>query len=241
MTQPSKIRGRWAAVGARLRHRLGKRPSVALAAPLGLAVAPLGLAGTAVILGGTALILGLAGTAEARGPLYRFIDENGVIHFSNAPPDDRYRAISLAPTGLRLRERPELPQDSRFDPIIRSAALAAGLEPALVKAVIAAESNFDPRAVSRKGAQGLMQLMPQTARKLGVSDAFVPLQNVHGGTRYLRAMLDRYGDVSRALAAYNAGPKAVDRYRGIPPYRETRDYVARVLTYYRGYYAEASR
>jgi hypothetical protein len=186
-------------------------------------------------------LVGLVGGASARGPLYRFIDDDGVIHFSNAPPDDRYAPISLAPKGLNLSQRLELPQESRFDPIILSAALAQGVEPALVKAVIAAESNFDPHAVSRKGAQGLMQLMPQTSRALGVEDAFAPVQNVGGGTRYLRAMLDRYGDVSRALAAYNAGPKAVDRYRGIPPYRETRAYVARVLTYYRGYYAELPR
>jgi soluble lytic murein transglycosylase-like protein len=186
-------------------------------------------------------LMTLAAAAGARGPLYRFIDEAGVIHFSNAPPDDRYRAISLKPTGLHLSQRRNPPGETRFDLIIRSAALAQGLEPALVKAVIAAESNFDPQAVSHKGAQGLMQLMPQTARSLGVTDSLVPSQNIDGGSRYLRAMLDRYGDVSRALAAYNAGPEAVDRYRGIPPYRETRAYVARVLTYYRGYYAETPK
>jgi hypothetical protein len=174
-------------------------------------------------------------TAEARGPLYRYLDENGVMHFSNVPSDDRYRAIELKPRGRHLRKHREPPSDVRYDEIIRWAAKRQGLEPALVKAVIAAESNFDSQAVSRRGAQGLMQLMPATAASLGVEDAFVPEKNVGGGTRYLKDMLNRYGDVSRALAAYNAGPKAVDRYGGIPPYRETRDYVARVLTYYRGY------
>ena len=108
-------------------------------------------------------------------------------------------------------------------------------------AVIAAESLFDSRAVSKKGAQGLMQLMPATAAALGVEDPMVAEQNVNGGVRYLRAMLDRYDDMSHALAAYNAGPTAVDRYRGIPPYRETRDYVKRVLIYYRHYHGDFPR
>jgi soluble lytic murein transglycosylase len=107
-----------------------------------------------------------------------------------------------------------------------------------VKAVIAAESNFDPAAVSRRGAQGLMQLMPETAAALGVADPLQPLENVRAGTRYLRLMIDRYGDLERALAAYNAGPTVVDHYGGIPPYPETRDYVQRVLTYYRHYHGD---
>jgi soluble lytic murein transglycosylase-like protein len=107
-----------------------------------------------------------------------------------------------------------------------------------VKAVIAAESNFDPEAVSRAGAQGLMQLMPHTAAKLGVDDPLRPIENVRGGARYLREMLDRYRDLSVALAAYNAGPRAVDRHGGVPPYRETQDYVRRVLTYYRHYHGD---
>jgi len=179
--------------------------------------------------------------AQARGTLYRYLDENGVMHFTNVPSNDRYRPIvrksRTRPRGGEIR-RHSLPRESRYDSIIVSAAREEGVEPALVKAVIAAESNFDAAAVSRKGAQGLMQLMPQTAESLGVRNPFIPDENVGGGTRYLRVMLDRYGDVSRALAAYNAGPTAVDRYRGIPPYRETRDYVDRVLTYYRGYHGE---
>lgn len=181
----------------------------------------------------------LSRSAQARGPIYRYLDENGVIHFSNVPASDRYRPVTTESESRRraLRRRP-LPRESRYDAIILAAARERGVEPALVKAVIAAESNFNPGAVSRAGAQGLMQLMPQTAKSLGVRNPFIPDENVDGGTRYLRVMLDRYGDVGRALAAYNAGPTAVDRYRGIPPYRETRDYVARVLTYYRGYHGE---
>jgi soluble lytic murein transglycosylase len=144
-----------------------------------------------------------------------------------------YAIVPRAPTRVR-----RLPSHNGYDSLILRAARSQRLEPALVKAVIAAESDFNPRAVSRAGALGLMQLMPRTAERMGVDDALQPEQNVHGGTRYLRAMLDRYRDLSHALAAYNAGPKAVDRYRGIPPYKETQAYVARVLDYYHGYHPE---
>ncbi len=114
-------------------------------------------------------------------------------------------------------------------------AREAGLEPKLVQSVIQAESAFDRYAVSRKGAQGLMQLMPATARQLGVKDPFDIDQNLKGGTRYLRKMIDRYdGDLVLTLAAYNAGPEAVERYEGVPPYRETRNYIRHVLNLYRG-------
>ena len=118
---------------------------------------------------------------------------------------------------------------SAFDDIIDQQARANGLNPVLVRAVIEAESAFNPRAVSRAGAMGLMQLMPGTARDLGVADPFDPAENIRGGTAYLRALLDRFdGDVRLALAAYNAGPGAVERYDNVPPYRETRAYVAKI-------------
>jgi len=114
--------------------------------------------------------------------------------------------------------------------LVAAAARRHGLDPELVRAVVAVESNFQADAVSPKGAQGLMQLMPATARALGVKDAFDPEQNLDGGTRHLRALLDRYnGDLERALAAYNAGEGAVERHGGVPPYPETRAYVGRVL------------
>ncbi|MGI9592779.1 MAG: lytic transglycosylase domain-containing protein [Myxococcota bacterium] len=179
-----------------------------------------------------ALLLGFPpGLASAQ--IFTYTDENGVVHFTNRPRDGRYRPLerdhSLPQKGRRA------PQQWQYDGLIGSTAARLDVQPALVKAVIAAESNFDPGAVSHKGAQGLMQLMPATAAAMGVEDPMYPPDNVMGGTRYLRHMIDRYGDLERALAAYNAGPEAVDRYGGIPPYAETQAYVRRVLTYYRTY------
>ena len=179
-----------------------------------------------------------ASAAADTNTLYRFVDQDGTIHFSNVPSDPRFVAVRrLKPRTTSWRPR----STSAYDPLIARAASNHGVPPGLVKAVIAAESNFNPRALSPKGAQGLMQLMPATAAEMGVRDPWRAEQNVEGGTRYLAAMVDRYGDWSRALAAYNAGPEAVDRYRGIPPYRETQQYVDRVLAYYRRYDAEFDR
>jgi soluble lytic murein transglycosylase len=189
----------------------------------------------------TALVCGLLflAAADAEGQIYTFVDSRGVTHFSNVPNDPRYVAIQRPRRAPEPRSR--VPQYVGYDGLILLTALEHGVSPALVKAVIAAESLFDSDAVSHKGAQGLMQLMPTTASKLGVADPFSADQNVRGGVRYLREMLDRYGDMGRALAAYNAGPSAVDRYRGIPPYPETRAYVQRVMTYYRHYNGDFGR
>lgn len=126
----------------------------------------------------------------------------------------------------------------RFDPVIRDTASAANLDPSLVKAVIRAESNFHPGATSPKGAMGLMQLMPATAKWHGIDDAYDPIENIRGGVRHLRFLVDRYGeDWDLVLAAYNAGTKPVDKVRGIPNYPETQYYVRRVREFHR-YYAE---
>jgi hypothetical protein len=180
----------------------------------------------------------------ASGPIYRYIDAEGDVHFSDLPNDARYtRMKSEFQEGLVITPPPHgpLPTSRHFDRLISRAGHRYGVHPALVKAVIAAESNFEPNAVSRVGAQGLMQLMPATAADLGVTRPFGVVDNIDGGVRYLRAMLERYGDVTRALAAYNAGPVAVDRYKGVPPYKETQAYVKRVLKYYRGYWPEFDR
>jgi soluble lytic murein transglycosylase len=185
------------------------------------------------------LVLAAASPAPARGPIYVFVDADGLAHFTNVPNDSRYVPLDPAPPsgrGVRLA-----PARWEYDGLIGLAARQHRVPPALVKAVIAAESKFDPRAVSRKGARGLMQLMPATAQSLGVTDSLRPDENVDGGVRYLRSMIERYGDLPRALAAYNAGPDAVDHFGGVPPYRETRDYVKRVLTYYRAYHGHFGR
>ncbi len=181
---------------------------------------------------------GSSGSASA-GSLYRYVDDRGVIHYTNVSYDSRYQVVRpRSGFGWSAVTRAD---GRRFDGMIQEAAAGAGVPPAIVKAVIHAESAFNASAVSRAGAMGLMQLMPGTARELGVSDPFRAEQNVRGGARYLRHLHDRYGSWTNTLAAYNAGPTAVDRYQGIPPYAETQQYVRRVLTYYRRYHGDFSR
>jgi soluble lytic murein transglycosylase-like protein len=151
-------------------------------------------------------------------------------NLSNATPAAPPSQISSSPSPAT---RPTTPQE--LDRIVQTTAEKHRVDPRLVRAVIATESNWNSGAVSSKGAQGLMQLIPQTAQTLGVEDAFDPAQNVDGGVRYLSMMLDRYnGDVHRALAAYNAGPGAVDRSGGIPRIPETQNYVQKVTSAYIG-------
>ena len=167
------------------------------------------------------------------GSLYRYVDERGVIHYTNVSYDRRYERVRPA-SGFSW-SAVSRSSGRRYDPLIQQAATDAGVPAALVKAVIHAESAFDAQALSRKGAMGLMQLMPGTARELGVMQPFRADENVRGGSRYLRRLHDRYGSWTHTLAAYNAGPTAVDRHGGIPPYAETQQYVRRVLSYYRRY------
>jgi len=178
----------------------------------------------------------------AKAQIASLTDESGRRMFVNADPP----AIKLSP--VKRRATIYMPGESSFlgpsrpavnidrdgaEKLVREAAERHHVDPALVRAVIETESNWNPSAVSRKGARGLMQLIPTTAQRFGVNDAFNPSQNVDAGVRYLRTLLERYnGNLDLALAAYNAGEGAVDRAHGIPAYRETRNYVQRVQDAY---------
>src|SRR3972149_5460442 len=177
---------------------------------------------------GAALLLTLA-AAPGHAAVYFHRDADGVYHFTNAPTKPWFRILPGfgLPRGVNLSSGP-------YAALVDRIAREGGIEPDLVKAIIRVESNFDPYAVSRKGAQGLMQLMPGTAANHAVRNVFDPEQNITGGVRYLRKLLDLFGGNLRlALAAYNAGENAVTRYNGVPPYRETREYVRKVLALYR--------
>jgi soluble lytic murein transglycosylase-like protein len=182
------------------------------------------------------LVGALASPASgAADEIYSFVDGDGVIHYTNVPQDARYRVVIASTAG---RVAPPLPRrTSAFDEHIRAAAQKYGLAPPLVKAVMAAESNFNPAAISEKGATGLMQLMPETARDMSVHDLLDPAQNIEGGARYLRLLHDQFGgDLKRVLAAYNAGPERVRRSGGaVPAIPETQAYVRKVLALYKAY------
>lgn len=136
---------------------------------------------------------------------------------------------------------PAMVPPAQIDALVNDNALSQSVDPALIKAIIANESGFNANATSDVGAQGLMQLMPATAAGLGVSNAYDPAQNVAGGTKYIKGLLDRFnGDVRLAVAAYNAGPNAVEKYGGVPPYAETQNYVQNVLSSYAKYRSQAA-
>jgi soluble lytic murein transglycosylase len=183
------------------------------------------------------VLVGMGWTAGAGADIYRYVDAKGVIHFSNAPNAPHFKLFMKEDRDSRPLESGFAPVSrerlQKFDPLIQQAAGRHGLDHHLVMAVIKVESDFVPSAVSSKGAQGLMQLMPGTARDLGVRNAFDPTENMDGGVRHLRSLLEFFkGNLQYALAAYNAGRDAVLQHRGIPPYPETQQYVKMVLHYY---------
>jgi soluble lytic murein transglycosylase-like protein len=188
----------------------------------------------AVLLGAPAVLGGLPAWAD----IYVHKDAQGVLHFTNVPNHSGYRTV-IREWGNGSRSMSLAP--GRIEEIIRSASERYGVDPHLVRAVIKAESDFNTRARSPKGAQGLMQLMPETARLHNVGNVYDPDENIDGGVRHLRLLLDRYqGDLRLALAGYNAGIQAVEKYGGIPPYQETREYVRRVLDYHQRYRGNGS-
>ena len=166
----------------------------------------------------------------ASADIFRYQDKNGVWHFTNIKSDRRYKLYIRS-----YRKRPTQ-YIKEYGSIIKQAARKFKVDPSLIMAVIKAESAFEHKAVSHKGAQGLMQLMPNTANDMEVENPFNPEENIFGGTRYLSLLLERFNDNKiLALAAYNAGPEKVMSYQGVPPFPETKSFIRRVLNYYRQY------
>ena len=204
----------------------------------------MGFHATRLLLAGLLLL-----PAAARGAdVYSYVDADGVVHFSNAPTDRRYRRVTRTSDVAGVYRAPPRPPAggapaargaAGYDPHIRTAADKYRIPVDLLRAVMAVESNYNPRALSEKGAIGLMQLMPRTAEDMYVGDVWDPAQNIDGGARYLRQLANQYqGDVVKTLAAYNAGPEAVRRAGGsVPNIPETREYVRRVLALYQDYRA----
>lgn len=196
------------------------------------------------------LLLGLLLCRPGWADIYAYTDTDGAVSLSNMPTDDRYtvlvaavpQAVPAAPVAAVREPAPASVRKARYDRAVEEVSRAYGLESALVHAVIAVESSYNPKAVSKAGAAGLMQLMPGTAKRYGVTDAFDPVQNLRGGANYLRDLLNLFGsDVSLALAAFNAGENAVIKHGNrIPPYRETLRYVPRVLDHYERFRAAAA-
>lgn len=191
------------------------------------------------------LLLGWPAPAEASGTVYEYVDSKGIRNFTNLTPPSGVKARvvfkycpACDPASKVDWRQIKLNRDA-YNADIRRIAQAHSVDEALVRAVIHAESAFNPNALSSAGAQGLMQLMPATGRQYGVTDAWDPIQNIEGGVRYLRFLLDFFdGDTQLATAGYNAGENAVLRFSGIPPYAETQVYVQRVGVLYERYQAE---
>jgi len=204
---------------------------------------------TTLIMACTVMLFSLCQPRRVLADIYQYTDENGVMHFSNVSVGTakKYKKLKSAtaekqqatatPSSTAPSQVPSSSSDSpsAYVDIINSACNRHGVDPALVHAIVKVESDFNPYAMSRKGAMGLMQLMPQTAAEMKVGNSFNPHDNIDGGVKYVRYLIDRYeGNLSLALAAYNSGETAVKKWGTIPPYRETQNYVQRILRIYGG-------
>lgn len=180
------------------------------------------------------LVFGSCVSSFAVGDIYKYIDENGVIHFTNVPTDPSYQyRLFIREMTKKAPLTVSRYSSNVYDEMITEASRRHGISFPLLKAVIKVESDFNPKAVSRAGALGLMQIMPQNAKAFGMRDPFDPRENILAGTQYFRELLEQFnGKLQLALAAYNAGPGVVARYNSIPPIKETEDYVERVMKYF---------
>ena len=169
--------------------------------------------------------------------IYRYEDEKGVIHFTNCPRDPKFKLyIREKEDGEEIRYLSYIKDSSHYDHLISEFSNKYQVDFALIKAMIRAESGFNPNAISRKGAKGLMQLMPETALRMNVSNIFNPKENIEGGVRYFKNLLSLFNnDLRLSLAAYNAGENLVSQLGSVPPYRETMDYIRKVLYYHQSY------
>lgn len=182
-----------------------------------------------------ALLLVFSITANSWADIYRYVDDNGVVCYTDAPLNRKAEKVVKTEAPVIQRDSHSSPIQRDFYSIVLDKASKYELDPSLVHAVIKTESNGNPRAVSRKGAMGLMQLMPTTAGDLAVRNPFDPEENIDGGTRYLKYLIERFnGDLTLALAAYNAGPKTVEKTGSVPQITETKQYVKKVLSLYNG-------
>ena len=172
----------------------------------------------------------------ASADIYKYVDENGIECYTDTPADQTASKIYKEKSITSINtSQVEYEDTADYHSIILAKAETYDIDPSLIKAVIETESNWDCMAISTKGAMGLMQLMPGTASDMNVRNPFNPEENIEGGTRYLKYLLERFqGDLTLALAAYNAGPNAVEKYGYVPPYSETRQYVSKVLSLYNG-------
>ncbi len=205
---------------------------------------------TSAIVTSIALLLSLCHPRVVVADIYQYTDDNGVIHFSNVGVGNNKKYKRLKSTGQQERQNRATPRHSpapsraplsssnypsAYVEIINDACGRHGVDPALVHAIVKVESDFNPYALSRKGAMGLMQLMPETAVVMNVGNSFNPHENIDGGVKYLRQLIDRYeGNLPLALAAYNSGETAVKKWGTIPPYPETQKYVQRIMKIYNG-------